>query len=225
MALEPGAVRRFDLRGVNAYLVDDGGTLTLVDAGKPRDGSRIRGMLDRAGLSPSDIERVLVTHYDVDHVGTLGSLGLDSEVPIYIAEPDAAYLQGEVVPLLTNFKGFVQRVTGPFVQVPENEVRLVADGDSVGGFDVYRTPGHTPGHVCYHHDGHEAAFLGDLVRESGGGLEQLSRFVSYDIDQNRESIREFAARVPPFEAACVGHGHPLPRDGYGALRRLADRVA
>ncbi|SFG00136.1 Glyoxylase, beta-lactamase superfamily II [Halopelagius inordinatus] len=225
MSLEPGAVRRFDLSGVNAYLVDDDETLTLVDAGTPRDGDRIRGLLNRAGLGVGDIERVLVTHYDVDHVGTLGSLGLGSDVPIYVAEPDAAYLQGEVVPLLTNLKGVIQRVTAPFVEVPDNEVRLVADGDSVGGFDVYRTPGHTPGHVCYHHDGHEAAFLGDLVRESGGGLGQLPRFMSYDRDQNAESIREFAARVPPFEAACVGHGRPLPRDGYGALRHLADRLS
>ncbi|RDI70961.1 MBL fold metallo-hydrolase [Halopelagius longus] len=225
MSLEPGAVRRFELRGVNAYLVDDHGVLTLVDAGTPLDGDRMRAMLDRAGLSPGDIERVLLTHYDVDHVGALGSLGLDEETPIYVAEPDAAYLQGEVVPLLTNAKGVIQRLTAPFATVPENEVRLVADGDSVGEFDVYRTPGHTPGHVCYHHDAHEAAFLGDLVRESDGALELLPRFVNYDTDQNAESVREFAERVPPFEAACVGHGHPLPRDGYGALRRLADRLA
>lgn len=224
MSLEPGAVRRFDLRGVNAYLVDDGGTLTLVDAGTPLDADRMRAMLDRAGLSPADVERVLLTHYDVDHAGTLDSLELSDDAPIYVAEPDAAYLRGEVVPLLTNAKGVLQRLTAPFVGVPDNEVRLLADGDSVGGFDVYLTPGHTPGHACYHHDDHEAAFLGDLVRESGGALELLPRFMNYDTHQNAESVREFVERVPPFEAACVGHGHPLPRDGYGALRRLADRL-
>jgi len=30
-----GGIRWFDLGGVNAYLIDDGGNLTLVDAGMP----------------------------------------------------------------------------------------------------------------------------------------------------------------------------------------------
>jgi glyoxylase-like metal-dependent hydrolase (beta-lactamase superfamily II) len=224
MSLEVGAVRRLALRGVNAYLVDDDGTLTLLDAGTPWDTNRIDRMLRRAGLGVSDIERVLLTHYDLDHVGTLSELGLDPDVPLYVAEPDASYLTGDVSPPLSNHKGLLQRGLGTFVPRVTNDVELVEDEDEIGGFVAYRTPGHTPGHVAYVHEGHGAAFVGDLVRESGGSLEAPPSVICYDTAENDESIREFAARAPPFEALCMGHGDPLARNGYGALRRLADRV-
>jgi glyoxylase-like metal-dependent hydrolase (beta-lactamase superfamily II) len=224
MPPEPGAVRRLELRGVNAYLVDDEGSLTLVDAGTPWDTARVRRMLDRAGLAASDVDRVLLTHYDLDHVGTLASLDLRSDVPVYAADPDASYLERTSTPPLSNHKGVLQRLLGRLVTAPPNEIRRVADGEEVGGFTAYRTPGHTPGHVAYHHAGHETALLGDLVRESGGALEASPSVICYDGAENAESVRAFADRVPAFEVACVGHGDPLRSDGYGALRRLADRL-
>jgi glyoxylase-like metal-dependent hydrolase (beta-lactamase superfamily II) len=221
MTLEPGAVRRFRCRGVNAYLVDDDGTVTLVDAGTPWDSDRMRRMLSDAGLSPAAIDRVLLTHYDLDHVGTLATLGLDPGVPVYAAEPDASFLLGDASPPLGNHKGAFQRVAGLFVDVPTNEVRRVNDGDEIGGFVAHRAPGHTPGHVVYHHTDHGAAFLGDLVSESDGRLSPSPWIICYDAERNRASLTDLADRIDPFEAACVGHGDPLRTGGYDALRRAA----
>ncbi|SFR45945.1 MBL fold metallo-hydrolase [Halogeometricum limi] len=224
MSLEPGAVRRFRCRGVNAYLVDDDGTLTLVDAGTPWDGDRMRRMLSNAGLDPEAIDRVLLTHYDMDHVGTLATLGLDADVPVYVADPDASFLLGDADPPATNHKGLIQRLSRPFLTPPENEIRRVTDGDAIGGFEAHRTPGHTPGHVVYHHAAHETVFLGDLVRESDGELSPLPWVVYYDVERNARSLVELVERIDPFEAACVGHGDPIRSDGYRALRYAAARV-
>ncbi|MDS0298334.1 MBL fold metallo-hydrolase [Halogeometricum sp. S1BR25-6] len=224
MTLEAGAVRRFRCRGVNAYLVDDGGTLTLVDAGTPWDGARMREMLSSSGVSPSAIDRVLLTHFDLDHVGTLATLGLDADVPIHASEPDASFLLGDADPPAGNHKGAFQRLARLFIDSPENEVIRVSDGDEVGGFDAYRTPGHTPGHVAYHHAGHGAAFLGDVVRGSDGELDTLPWPMCYDADRNEKSLADLAERIDPFEVACVGHGDPIRTGGYDALRRAADRL-
>lgn len=224
MTLESGAVRRFRCRGVNAYLVDDDGTLTLVDAGTPWDGERMREMLSSSAVSPSDIDRVLLTHFDVDHVGTLATLGLDENVPIHAAEPDASFLLGDADPPAGNHKGALQRALRLFVDAPTNEVIRVSDGDEVGGFVAYRTPGHTPGHVVYHHPGHGAAFLGDLVQESDGELEPLPWLMCYDVDRNEKSLTDLVERIDSFEAACIGHGDPIRTGGYDALRRAADRL-
>jgi glyoxylase-like metal-dependent hydrolase (beta-lactamase superfamily II) len=221
MTLESGAVRRFRCRGVNAYLVDDDGTVTLVDAGTPWDGDRMRRMLSESGLSPADVDRVLLTHYDLDHVGTLATLGLDPAVPVYAAEPDASFLLGDADPPLGNHKGAFQRAARLFLDVPDNEVRRVNDGDEIGGFVAHRAPGHTPGHVVYHHADHGAAFLGDLVTESGGRLSPSPWAICYDVERNRASLADVADRIDPFEAACVGHGEPLRTGGYDALRRAA----
>ncbi|MFB6372962.1 MAG: MBL fold metallo-hydrolase [Bradymonadaceae bacterium] len=90
----------------NAYLVDDG-ELTLVDAGMPWDVRRLRRYLRRAGYRPEDLERVLVTHYDLDHVGTLGRLGGDA--PAYMGRRDLALARGERSPPLAHHKGAFHR--------------------------------------------------------------------------------------------------------------------
>lgn len=54
--------------GVNAYLVNDRGTLTLVDAGIPWDAPRLKEGLACIGATVSDVDRVLVTHYQFERI-------------------------------------------------------------------------------------------------------------------------------------------------------------
>ncbi|KAB1194747.1 MBL fold metallo-hydrolase [Haloferax sp. MBLA0076] len=231
MTTSGGRVRRFRLGGANAYLVvdsassrEDGDEVVLVDAGMPWDRRRLLGGLADAGLDAGDIDRVLLTHYDLDHVGTLATLGLRDDVPIHVAEPDASHLTGQSKPPLRSHKGAFQRLTAPFFDRPTNPVEVVEDGDEVGGFVAYRTPGHTPGHTAFVHGRLGVAFVGDMVRASGEKLAPMPWVVAADATENRRSIREFAARCPPVDVVAMGHGDPVLEHGYGALKRLADRV-
>ncbi|MFB6074715.1 MAG: MBL fold metallo-hydrolase [Haloarculaceae archaeon] len=210
----------YDLGGVNAYLVDDGGTLTLVDAGMPWHGRRIVGGLGDLGYALGDLERVLVTHYDLDHVG--GLAGLDGlSATIYVGAGDAPYVRGERAPPLANRKGAFQRLSGLLLDAPENTVEAVADGDTVGSFTVFETPGHTAGHVAYVSESLSLGVLGDLVRERDGELAASPWFLSADAAQIRESVRDLAARAPAFEVAAMGHGTPFKRRGSERLASLA----
>ncbi|WP_136717245.1 MBL fold metallo-hydrolase [Halorientalis salina] len=210
----------YDLFGVNAYLVDDGGTLTLVDAGNPWDSRSLVLGIEEAGHAPEDLDRVLLTHYDFDHVGTLGRLpGLDATV--YVGEADAPLVSGEKRPPVTNHKGLLQTVLGPVLKPPGLPVETVEDGDEIGSFTAYHTPGHTPGHVAYVSDSLDAAFLGDLVVESGGDLRPSPWLMSYDTDDVAASIQDLADRAPSFEIAGMGHGVPFRTGGSVRLERLA----
>jgi glyoxylase-like metal-dependent hydrolase (beta-lactamase superfamily II) len=163
---------------------------------------------------------VLVTHFDVDHVGGLDRLaGLD--VAVHAGQGDAALVAGRESPPLLSRKGALQRALGVFRSNPRVEVAPLADGETVGGFTVYETPGHTPGHVVYVNERVEAAFLGDLVRETDGRLEPSPWVLSDDVDRVRESVRELSERAPPFEMAAMGHGVPFERDGKDRLDELA----
>ncbi|WP_254272033.1 MBL fold metallo-hydrolase [Haloarcula marina] len=210
----------YDLSGVNAYLVDDGGTLTLVDAGMPWHGTKLLAGLREAGFEVRDLERILLTHYDVDHVGGLPMFD-GSDLTIYVGADDAPLVTGARASPLSNHKGLVQRLAGRFTSVPDNPVEPVDDGDTVGSFTVYDTPGHTPGHVCYVSETLSTAFLGDLVRESGGALSPSPWLISYDAGEVTRSIREFADRAPPFDVAAMGHGVPFKRRGQARLAELA----
>lgn len=213
-------VWRIDCVGVNAYLLDRG-ELVLVDAGTPLDAGTIREGVADAGHALADVDRVLVTHFDLDHVGALWRLDDELSAPVHAGTPDGQFLTRQATPPLSR-KGLMHRAFRLFARPPALDVRPVADGDELAGLTAAHTPGHTPGHTVYA-DG-EVAFLGDLVMERGERLTVPPWPLNYDTAEVGASIQEFAARTPDFGVAAMGHGDPLPETGAAALRALADRL-
>ncbi|MFC6889968.1 hypothetical protein [Halorubrum trueperi] len=141
---------------------------------------------------------------------------------MYAGYPDSGFLSWTVRPPLWNHKGAFHRVLSRFVGL-ESPVRTVADGDRIGGFIAYHTPGHNPGHMVYLHESRYMGALGDLVRTKTDALLPPFWFDSYDLDALRTSVRELVERAPAFAFACPGHGKPLLA-GNEALHALAARI-
>ena len=215
-------VRWLDLRGGNAYLVDDG-DLTLVDAGPPWKAGAVLDALVEADYAMTALDRVLLTHYDLDHVAGLPKLA-GYDVDICAGRADAGLVAGTDSPDLGTLKGLTQALGSPFVGNAPGTVQRLDDGDTVGGFTVYATPGHTPGHVTYVNEAVDAAFVGDLLLESDGGLDPSPWFLSADTDAVRESIRSLSAATPEFAVLGVGHGVPFREGGKRRLDDLAARL-
>lgn len=209
--LEPG--------GVNAYLVDDDGTLTLIDAGMVWDAGPIRRALSALGYEVADVDGVLLTHFDLDHVGGLLRLD-DLDAPVSMGAADAAILRGTEPPTWRHHKGALHRVLAGLVRL-ERPIDPLVDGQRIGGFTALHTPGHNPGHMVYVHEDRGFAALGDLVRTNGGSLRPMYWFDSYDTSTLRESIRTLPDRLPPIDAIGPGHGRPLAPGADAVLRRLA----
>ncbi|SDJ64336.1 Glyoxylase, beta-lactamase superfamily II [Halovenus aranensis] len=214
---DDGAVWALDLGMVNAYLVDDG-TVTLVDAGTP-GAETLERELGEAGYNTDELDRILVTHYDFDHVGGLAALG--STAPIYAMEPDASLLDGTDRPTVLSKKGAFQRVAAVFQRPPGTGVSRIEDGETVGGFTAYHTPGHTPGHTAFHHGHLGVAMLGDLVTGDGNTLGTPPWPLAASNRQNDGSIQALASRDLSFDIACMGHGDPVTDRGDDELDALA----
>ena len=138
-------VWQVELTGVNAYLVEDGDDLTLVDTGSPIDVGRLRRSVAKTGHSLSRVDRVLVTHYDLDHVGALARTYFDADV--YMGQPDADYFTGRADPPLSELKGIFHRALRSFARPGDDlEIHPLTDGERIGSFTAYHTPGHNPGH-------------------------------------------------------------------------------
>lgn len=212
-----------ELSGVNAYLVDDGGTMTLVDAGTPLDRRRIEEGLMHVAGAIADVDRILLTHFDIDHVGALHRIEA-LHAPVYIGRGDRGFLTGDEKPPLGNHKGAFQRALSIFRQPPRMPVHTIDDGDTIGSFTAYSAPGHTPGHTVFVSEDLSVAFLGDLVRESGGEFQALPWLFSYDDEQATDSIVDIAWETPAFAAACPGHGVPFRESGSERLQACADRI-
>ncbi|WP_227356787.1 MBL fold metallo-hydrolase [Haladaptatus salinisoli] len=206
----------------NVYIVDDG-VRTLVDAGWPGDEETVRDGLDEAGFEPEDIDQVLLTHYDADHVGTLARLTPSLDAPVFVHRDDAPYVAGNRLPPWTARNGLetFHRLYYRRLTLPNLPIRRIGDGDEIGSFRAYHTPGHTPGHVAYVHEGLDAAFIGDLAFEVGGRLRPSGRVTSYDPRSVEESIRTLLDRTRRFDYVCPGHGRPL-EDGRAHLLRTVE---
>lgn len=203
-----------DLPFVNAYLVADD-VLVLVDAGYPRSGQRIRTEIESAGFDPATVERVLLTHFDVDHVGGLGALPGTQD--IYAGVADAPLVSGARVPKVAGFKGGLQRLSARFVRPPASPVTAVEDGDEIGSFTAIHSPGHTSGHVVYASGARNVAFVGDLVMSDGDSLSPPPWFLNEDTARVRDSIDRVAAQLPPVDVVAPGHGEPLAGEAFRAL--------
>ena len=87
--------------------------------------------LGRAGVAPSDIAGVVVTHLHFDHCGQLGAL--TASVYVQAAEFEAAQAPGYTVP--------------DWAAIPNDRLRLVHGDEAIAeGVHLLSTPGHTPGH-------------------------------------------------------------------------------
>ncbi len=66
----------FTVPGVmaNPYILVDADGLTIIDTGLPRSEKKILNYVAGLGKSARDIKRIILTHSDLDHVGSLAAL-------------------------------------------------------------------------------------------------------------------------------------------------------
>ena len=95
MQLAPGLHRLGDGL-VNSYLVEDGGAITIVDAGMSGQYGDLERELAAMGRSKADIRAIVLTHGDTDHVGFADRLRQELGIPVYVGAADVARARGEV---------------------------------------------------------------------------------------------------------------------------------
>ena len=176
MRLSPSLHRLGTSSLVNSYLVEEGGEITVVDAGLPGMWKDLRAELDAMGRSLDDVRALLLTHGDVDHIGFAERLRRERGVKVWVSEPDAPLARGEnkkAAPLrepmrlgpMLRFLVYGAR-RGGLRSTPVAEVETFAPGatlDVPGAPRVIALPGHTPGSVAFHVPSLDALFVGDAL--------------------------------------------------------------
>ena len=137
----------------------------FVDPGGDLD--RLKAAAKQAGVT---IEKILVTHGHIDHCGQAGILAEELGVPIEGPHEEDLFW-------ISRLQEDGQRygINGK----PFTSDRYLVDGDTVTvgklTFDVRHCPGHTPGHVVFHHPESKLAIVGDVLFQGSIGRTDFPR--------------------------------------------------
>jgi glyoxylase-like metal-dependent hydrolase (beta-lactamase superfamily II) len=193
---------------VNAYLLDAGESgLVVIDAGLPGSIRRMIQLIRDIGRSPQDVRHILITHADIDHVGSLKPLVDAAGAAVYASQQTASYIQRCQSPPHISFPMIV--VVGTMNRLFRRPVpvdHIVKDNDLLdiaGGIRVLETPGHTPDHISFYWERERVLFVGDLL-DNEGQLE-VSRRSTWSREESYKSTRRVLALKPA--VICPGHGH------------------
>jgi glyoxylase-like metal-dependent hydrolase (beta-lactamase superfamily II) len=176
------------LRYVLTYALElEGGGIMLVDSGwdAPEALEGLEAGLAVAGATLADVRGVAVTHIHPDHYGLAGRVREVSGAWLALHPADAALIAtryGDVDELLGQVAAWLRGAGTPEDEVEpltrsSMEIRefvkvapptlLIGDGDPIAapGWDIVaiHTPGHSPGHVCFHERRTGVVFTGDHV--------------------------------------------------------------
>ena len=213
---------------VNAYLINTGAKLILVDAGAgvlfgPTVG-KLANNLQAAGYRPEQVDEVYITHMHGDHVGglmagdklafpnaTVRADKHDADFWLSQANMDAAPKDAKDF-----FKGAMASIN-PYIAAGKFKT-FDGDTDLVPGIKAMASPGHTPGHITYivESKGEKLALWGDLMHVAAVQFAEPSVTIKFDTDpksaaaQRKRAYADAARRgywVAAAHLAFPGIGH------------------
>ncbi len=199
------------MAATNCYVVaaERGGPCVIVDA--PPDIAAIEELVRRHDLVPV---AVLVTHGHVDHAGG-GGVAAAFDVQAHL-HPDDEFLALDPGSQLRMLFGVSTpeveaEMAFPPTYIPlEAGERLELAGLTV---DVLHTPGHTPGHCCFHLADQGVMFSGDQLFAGSIGRTDLP---GGDYEALVRSMRDRVLTLPDDTRVLPGHG---PETTIGTERR------
>jgi len=215
---------------VNAYLVNTGSKLVLVDAGAAKlfgpGLDQLHANLKAAGYQPEQVDAVVITHMHGDHIGGLiqdGKIAFPNAT-VYADKHDADFwLSAEMLEKAPKemkmfFQG-AQMVLNPYLSAGKFKA-FEGDTEIVPGVKALATHGHTPGHAIYavESKGEKLVLWGDLMHVAAVQFPKPSVTIQFDSDSKAAA----AQRKKAFADAAkngywVGSAH-LPFPGIGHLR-------
>jgi hydroxyacylglutathione hydrolase len=178
------------------------------------DLDRLKAAAAQQGVT---IEKILLTHGHIDHCGSAKILADELGVKIEGPHEDDRFWIARLEEDGRNYG-----ITGKSFESD----RWLVDGDQVHvgnlTLDVYHCPGHTPGHVVFHHVASKLAIVGDVLFQGSIGR------TDFPMGNHQDLIDAITSRLWPLgddTAFVPGHG---PMSTFGRERAtnpfVADKV-
>ena len=216
---------------VNAYLINTGNNLVLVDTGAaklfgPSLGYVLQNM-KAAGYEPAQVDTVVITHLHGDHMGGLNNasgLPLFSKAKILVPQADNDFwlsqkvADGAPAKVQPFFK--MARDTAAPYQTSGQWTTFTDGSVLVPGIQAVKANGHTPGHTAYavESDGQKLLIWGDLVHAHAVQFAKPGVSIEFDIDQKQAIATRRSIMKAMADSKSLVAGMHLPFPGLGHVR-------
>lgn len=220
---------------ISPVLLHDDNHTILIDCGYPDFLPLLEKAAQKHGILLESLTAVIVTHHDMDHIGSLAALkrtypqieiiAYESEVPylagskkslrIEQAEATLDDLSSEERPHAEAFIRFLESIE------PAHVDRTVTHKEQLpwcGGIEMIHTPGHMPGHISLYLPESKTMIAGDAVVASSGKLEIANPQFTMDMEAAIHSVR-LLLDYDTWQLICY-HGGLFAGDARQALHQL-----
>jgi glyoxylase-like metal-dependent hydrolase (beta-lactamase superfamily II) len=215
---------------INAFLVNTGSKLILIDSGAGvLYGDCCGKLLDNlraAGYQPGQIDEVLLTHLHKDHVGGIVSNGAMTfpNAVVRTSQAEADYWlnpanKSRAPAFLSTFFDAAIASVAPYVAAGRFKP-FSGDVELDPGIRSIAVPGHTPGHSAYLVESESKHLLvwGDIIHVAAIQLQNPMASVEYDTDAvAAQRSRRYALKLAADRGYLIGAAH-IAFPGLGHIR-------
>ncbi|AZB41296.1 MBL fold metallo-hydrolase [Bacillus sp. FJAT-42376] len=226
-----------EARTIYPVLLHDQENTVLVDCGYPGCSFYLKEAARKTGVPLDSITKIIITHHDVDHMGSLAALKREyPEMKIASLEEEAPYISGTKKSLR------LEQAETTYADLPEEEKAgadqfisllksiepapvdiLFSAGEVLpwcGEIEVIHTPGHLPGHISLYLRREKTLIAGDALVAEGNRLEIANPQFTLDMEEALRSVE----RLMDYEIEKVicYHGGLYTGDVKEALRQLLE---
>jgi len=209
---------------INAFLVRTNGKNVLIDTGLgAKSGGELVSSLARIGLSPADIDIIILTHLHFDHCGGLSVDG-QAVYPKAVLKISAMEQKFWLAPDASDPKKnpYIDFASAKASVTPyAGRLQSFSFGDEVApGITAINAVGHTPGHTAFmiESEGHKALAWGDTLHAIALQLPHPEIYPAYDYDP----VAATAARKSVLEKVSTENilvaGAHIPYPGVGRIK-------
>lgn len=222
-------------------LLWDGEMAVLVDTGYPGLIEAFKQAFSETPVPWNHLSTILITHQDIDHIGTLPALLVQPDLSIQVLahESESEYIEGRKMllkhtpealaaaeamlpPSLPEEwkRSFLSALAHP----PRGRVDESLTGEEqfpwAGGVSLIHTPGHSPGHLSLYHPRSRTLIAADALTVRSGELYGPNPEATPDMALALSSLQKFAGYE--IEQVICYHGGLYRGD---ASRRIAALAA
>lgn len=217
---------------LNAFLLRLDGRTVLIDTGAgqlfgPGYGGKLLASLSEAGVTPSQITDILLTHLHDDHEGGLvrdGQIVFPNAI-VHVSKIDLDFFldRSNAAKAHYDMKYFDEAFKTVKLYVDAGKVQTFqGTSEIMPGVTASVHPGHTPGSAFYtvQNQGQKIVFVGDIVHIAAVQFPQPAITIAYDVDPSgaaRTRQQEFAIFARDRTLIAVPH---MPYPGIGHVRQV-----